>query len=393
MKNNQTAHQSIIEKINEASLKFLLPLSPEDVYKTIVHEAVNLVDASYGSIILQVDGELKRVYSSSELGSKTINRLNGNTQKAFATGKVIAVSIDETEKFHPELKKFGITSTMFVPLSYQGKAVGVLTINSKKKLDESAEETRILQLFGSMASLAIRKTQMYDETKQALEVRDLFISLASHELRTPLTSINGYIQLLYSRMGTQESSEGNWVRELYEESKRLTNLVQELLEINRIKQGQLQFILREIHFLEIVTKATQRSIFIHPERKIVLESNLKDSEGVVIGDAEKLLQVVTALLENAIKFSPNESEVKVVLSNKNNTITLQVTDQGLGIAREDMIHIFEGFYKGHDNHQEGMGVGLLLAKHIINYHHGSISVHSEIKKGTTVTVTLPQATL
>lgn len=387
------AKQSILEKINEAGLKFLLPLSPEDVYKTIVHEAVKLVGAAYGSIILEIDGELKRVYSSSELGTKTINRLNGNTQKAFSTGKVILASISETQKFHPELKKFGIKSTMFIPLSYQGKAVGVLTINSKKLIDDSAEETRILKLFGSMASLAIRKTHMYDEAKQALEVRDLFISLASHELRTPLTSINGYIQLLYSRMGSQESSEGNWVRALYEESKRLTNLVQELLEINRIKQGQLQFVLREIHFLEVVTRAVQRSIFIHPERKITFENKLKNTEGVVIGDAEKLLQVVTALLENAIKFSPKESEVKILVSNKNNSVILQVTDQGLGIAREDMIHIFEGFYKGQGNHQEGMGVGLLLAKHIINYHHGTISVHSEVKKGTTVTVTLPQISL
>lgn len=385
--------KTILEKINEAALKFLLPLTPEEAYKTIVHEAVKLVDAAYGSIILTVDGELKRVYSSSDLGAKTINRLHGNTQEAFDTGKVIIADIEETEKYHPELKKFGVLSTIFVPLSYQGKTVGVLTINAKKKIAETAQEIGVLQLYGSMASLAIRKTQMYDETKQALEVRDLFISLASHELRTPLTSINGYIQLLYSRMGKQESSEGNWVRELNEESKRLTNLVTELLEINRIKQGQLQFVLRETHFLEVVTKALQRSRFIHPDREITLEHSLDESEGVVIGDAEKLLQVVTALLENALKFSPKDATVSITIAQKNYTLTLQVTDQGLGIAREDMIHIFEGFYKGPDNHQEGMGVGLLLAKHIINYHHGTIGVHSEIKKGTTVTVTLPQISL
>src|SRR5690606_7915517 len=117
------------------------------------------------------------------------------------------------------------------------------------------KETDILKLFGSFASLAIKKNELYEETKNALEVRDMFISLASHELRTPLTSINGYIQLLHSRKDKLGHSESKWINELYEESKRLTNLVRELLEVNRIKQGQLQFILRETKFSDIVTSA------------------------------------------------------------------------------------------------------------------------------------------
>jgi len=382
---------SILEKINQAGLKFLLPLTPEETYKTIVHEAVKLIDAEYASIILFVDEELKRVYSSSEKAFKTTNRTNGNTKKAFTTRQVIVADIKETGKFHPELKTFGIRSTIFIPLAYQDKSIGVLTVNAKKKIDDSARDLQALKLVGSMATLAIRKAQTYDEAKRALEVRDMFISLASHELRTPLTSINGYIQLLNSRMGKQNTSEAEWVRELYNESKRLTNLIQELLEINRIKQGQLQFVLRESNFSKIVQQAIERCKQLYSDRKITLMSLLTDDQDVVIGDFDKLLQVVLALLENALKFSPADTKVEVKLSRKNQNILLQICDQGSGISREDMAKIFDGFYKAQEHHKEGMGVGLLLAKHIINYHKGSITVHSEVKKGTIVTVLLPAA--
>lgn len=384
---------SILEKINQVGLKFLLPLTPEDTYKTIVHEAVQLIDAEYASIILLVDGELKRVYSSSEKAFQTTNRTNGNTKSAFTSRQVIIADIKETGKFHPELKTFGIKSTIFIPLAYQDKSIGVLTVNAKKKVEESNRDLKALKLFGSMATLVIRKAQTYDEAKQALEVRDLFISLASHELRTPLTSINGYIQLLNSRMGKQNTSEAEWVRELYSESKRLTNLIQELLEINRIKQGQLHFILRESHFSEVVKQAIERCKLSYSERKIVFTCSLTDTQDLVIGDFDKLLQVVSALLENALKFSPSDTDVVVKLALKNQNLLLEITDKGSGISREDMAKIFDGFYKGSEHHKEGMGVGLLLAKHIINYHKGSISVHSEVKKGTTVTVSLPAVQL
>jgi K+-sensing histidine kinase KdpD len=299
---------------------------------------------------------------------------------------------DEIKKL-PRRKASGVHSVIFVPLSYKDLSEGVLILRSVKEKHFSQKEKSILELFGSFASLAIKKNELYDETKAALEVRDMFISLASHELRTPLTSINGYIQLLHSRMGKDDTSEAKWIRELYEESKRMTNLVQELLEINRIKQGQLQFVLREAQFSEIMQNAIRECQATSPERNIIFENKLDERSSMVVGDSDKLCQVVRALIENAIKFSPADSDITVSLTQQNQQLILRVSDKGSGIARENMAKIFDGFYKGSDNHQEGMGVGLLLAKHIIQYHKGSINVHSQVKKGTTVEVKLPQQKL
>jgi len=383
---------AILEKIHAAAMRFLISLSLEETYKIIVDEAISLVDAEYGSIILAENNEWKRVYASSQLANKITSRRKGNTYKAFNSNKVIIADITETGKFHPELKKQGVKSTIYIPLSYQDKPLGVLSINAKKKIEQSASELKALKLYGSMATIVIRKAQLYKETKDALETRDFFISLASHELRTPLTSINGYIQLLYSRMAQKDTVESKWVKELYDESKRMTNLIQELLEINRIKQGTLQFVLREVDLHDLSKKAIEKCQALHPKRKITLTSKVT-AKAMVIGDGEKLLQVIISILQNAIKFSPESSAVVVKLAKKQGDYFLQIIDKGSGIERKDIMKVFEGFYKGDKEATEGMGVGLMLAKHIIKYHHGTIEILSESKKGTVVQICLPVAEL
>src|SRR5260221_3851234 len=174
-----------LEKIYKAGLKFLDPLDPQQTYATIIEEAVKLVKADYGSIALQEDGEFKKVYSTSPVWFKSEVRKKANAYKVFTTGKPIILGASKTNKAHPELDEIGIKSSILIPLSYRKKAIGVLIVNSRKVQHFGENELEVLKLFGSQASLAIRKTQLYNETKQALETRDLFISMAAHELRTP----------------------------------------------------------------------------------------------------------------------------------------------------------------------------------------------------------------
>lgn len=339
---------AILEKIHAAAMRFLISLSFEETYKIIVDEAISLVDAEYGSIILAENNEWKRVYASSQLANKITSRRKGNTYKAFNSNKVIIADITETGKFHPELKKQGVKSTIYIPLSYQDKPLGVLSINAKKKIEQSASELKALKLYGSMATIVIRKAQLYKETKDALETRDFFISLASHELRTPLTSINGYIQLLYSRMAQKDTVESKWVKELYDESKRMTNLIQELLEINRIKQGTLQFVLREVDLHDLSKKAIEKCQALHPKRKITLTSKVT-AKAMVIGDGEKLLQVIISILQNAIKFSPESSALSMV-----RTILVVEDDKGLQKYLKELL-----LDNGYAVHTAGDGIAAL----------------------------------
>lgn len=384
--------QDILVKINEAALKFLEPLTPEETYATIVHEAIHLIKADYGSILLEQSGELNRVYGSHPLAYITKNRKKGNTYKSFKARKIITAHISEIGQHHPQIQEFGIKWTIFIPLHYENKSIGVLTLNSKRDIDFTTEEADVLKLYGSMATMAIRKTQLYTQTKKTLELRDFFIALAAHELKTPLTTINGYIGLLKNKLNkNHDTQEAKWSSELSKASSRLTKLVHELLALNSLKAGKIQYALTKCSMSTIIDDSIATVKQKNQEYEFINTNKLSNNEDGVIGDCEKLTQVIINLLENAAKFSLKNSKINVELSRSKDQISVSVIDEGKGIDKEEIPYIFDGFYKPDYNQEHGLGIGLFIAKKIIEDHNGSINIKSERKRGTIVQIKLPIA--
>lgn len=383
---------SILEKIYKSSLKLLDPLSPEETYRAIVKEAMTLVNAEYGSIILRQGDDNIRVYSSDPFFERIKVRKEGIVTSVYTENKFIINDVKKVAKIHPVVEKMGVKSIIYIPLAYKSESIGVLTLHSLNEEHFTAKESNILRLFGAMASLAIKKTQSYSETKKALEIRDMFMAMAAHELRTPLTSINGYIQLLHNRMSKLDTTEGKWIRELYDESKRMTNLVKELLEVNRIKSGQLQFVWQECHMTKVSEKALEFMRLNYPERKIVFSNKTDEVSDTIIGDEEKLAQVLGNILDNAAKYSKKDDEIILELTSKPQAVNVQIIDKGKGIAEKDLPYIFEG-HKGETSGEEGIGIGLFFVESVVRQHHGSINVKSKLKKGTTFELKLPKAKL
>jgi signal transduction histidine kinase len=386
---------NILERINKAALKFLVPLTPEKTYEIIAKEAVKLVEGSSDCGIYFRDRKTGKFYLVNRGYKPEVRKHHkkGLTYKAFKTGKSFILYKEDVLRIHPEVKNIENLSRIFVPLSYQNKSIGVLVIRSKQNIRFSKKELRIFDLFGSMASLAIRKTQLYDETKQALETRDLFISTAAHELRTPLTSINGYIKLLYDSLSDKRIPESKWSEHLLWESIRLTNLINEFLEINKIKTGKLQYDFKESSLKEIINRTLLNFNFVHKGRKVVLRDNLLVRKDKIIADFDKLIQVFTNILDNAAKFSPKEKEINVNISEEDDNFIIEIKDKGKGILKNDLSKLFTEFYRGKNAQHEGMGIGLYLAKHIIEQHKGSINIQSELNKGTSLIIKLPQLTV
>ncbi len=381
--------QSVLQKIQEAGLQFLVPLTLSQTYKIVTKEAVKLLPGDSGALFIMRAGKLTKVVSYPEKLTIASPRQRGSTYLAYAERKAVVVSAKTLNEIHPEFKKKQYQFAVHIPISYHTKRIGTLTVLTKKKRI-SQNELQALELFGSYASLAIHKAKLFGDIKEALSSRDLFISIAAHEFRTPLTSINGYIQLLHSRLAKEKTVEARWVQQLQKEGNRLTNLVKELLEINRIKTGTLQFSLKEESLVAIVKNAINAFGFSYPQRKITCKNFLSVKKDTVIADHNKLLQVVINILDNAAKFSSSKTEIQVAITEKNQNFIVTIQDYGTGIAKEDTFRIFQGFYKKIEQ-KEGMGVGLLLAKHIIAYHHGKIGIVSEPQKGTTIEIILPKA--
>lgn len=382
--------ESVLEKIHNSSMKYLEPLSPHRVYPLIVKEAIKLVNADHGSLLLEEKKVFKRVFTT--LPFNIGIRKKGNSYKAFKSKKAFYIhhlkSIKH-KKAYPLISKEGIKSIIYIPLLDKKESIGVLVLHSKKERYFSRKELKMLILYGSLASLAIRKSQLHEQTKKAVEVRDLFISLAAHELKTPLTTLNGYIQILNSKTKDQ-SRESKWIRNIYRESQRLTGLIQDLLEINRIKSGKFQFFLKECNLEDVVKQAIDNLRFNYPTRKTIFRANVLDLENKIVGDYDKLVQVFTNILENSAKFSKEDTLINVNLKQKDNYLLVEVEDKGKGIPKRDINKIFDGFYKGKNSNEEsGMGLGLFLGKSIIEELHGKIKVDSKLNEGTTVRIFLP----
>lgn len=380
-----------LEKISKFVLKLLAPLTAQETYSIIVKEAVKLVEGEYGHIIMRDGKQFKRVFTTSPMPDYSPVRQRANSFKAYTQKMVLVVPVAKAVKAHPELAELGIKRTILIPLSYKNQSLGVLIVASKNETVFNKHELTILRLFGSMSSLAIRKTQLYDETKVSLKDRDHFISMAAHEFRTPLTSVSGYVQLLYSKLANADTSESRWVEQLHQESQRLQNLVSELLEINRIRSGEFNYFLQVCNLRELLENVKKITRFFAPDREIIIEDRLQDLPANFIADHNKIIQVFTNLIENAVKYSSNKFPIRIILQFKDPDFVILIKDQGIGIPKKEFEKIFEGYKQGSGHHREGMGLGLFLVKNILTRLNGSIKVHSRVGIGTTMEIKLPKA--
>lgn len=388
-----TAARDYLKKISKFSLKLLAPLTTQKVYSLIVNEGVKLVDGEYGIIVMRRGNHFEKVYTNYPISYYSRTRQKAYAYQAYKSKQALIVPVSKTKKAHPELKTLGIRYTIHVPLSYKNQAIGVLIINSKSGEDINRSELVFLRLFGSMASLAIRKAQLHEETKNALELRDHFIAMAAHELRTPMTSVSGYIQLLYAKLANVNTTESKWIEQLLHESERLQNLINELLVISQIKTGKLHYFLKACNLREVMSIVMKIAKFSYPNREVIIEDKLNDLSDKVIADYDKLLQVFTNLVENAFKYSSDSSPVKIVLDFKSPDFVILVKDEGIGIPQEELKKIFEGYWQGSGHRKEGMGLGLFLVKDILTRLKGDIKVRSTVGRGTTMEVNLPKANI
>jgi len=366
-------------------LKFLVPLTPEQTYETIVHEAIRLAGGEHGSILIESDGKLKRVYSMHSILFRNEPEKGGIRYEVFISrqARVLdAKQIERVKEKHPNLKSLENRAAIILPLVYQDTSLGILSVIALHNENFKKRELEVLKIFSSFATLAIQRAQ-------ALQVRDLFISLAAHELRTPLTTINSYTQLLYKRLQGTNIPESGWVEELRWEVERLTHLVSDLLTTNAIQTGELQYRMQLSDLPEIIDRAINAASLSHPNHDFSIKKKLIRKETVFWGDPEKIFQVLTNVLNNAAKFSPTTEKIKATLNYVNGNFVVKIQDKGTGISKDDLPHIFDEFYKGKGNYRSGMGLGLFLAKSIIDKHKGGIKVTSKKDKGTTVAINLP----
>ncbi|MDQ3008695.1 MAG: GAF domain-containing sensor histidine kinase [bacterium] len=372
-----------------SAFKFMRPLTIEATYGLITTEVKRLLNADYVSIFLLQDDVLKRVYSTVPSESQVEPRKDGFTVKCYKSRKAFVVSAKEFRKQHPEFKDKKVQQIALIPLVHDDGAVGVLSCQLRDSQRFSHNKFQMLQLFGSLASLKIANNTLISDLKDALSTRDLFISMASHELKTPLTTISAYAQLINRNISQEKPVSSKWSETLVFATKRLEHLISELLQVSQIKTGKLRFDCKEISFNEeVLPRAVEDFKVAYPEHTLVTDTAACTDDSIM-ADTEKLLQVLTNLLNNAAKFSPSDKEILLICRNEGEMLHVEVRDQGPGISSEDLGSLFEEFYRAKNNPTNGMGLGLFISKKIMLEHSGEIYITSQFGQGTQVHFKLP----
>ena len=237
---------------------------------------------------------------------------------------------------------------------------------------------------------------LHDTTEQEKEERErrLFVSNVSHELRTPLTSVKSYLEAL-DEGALSEPVAPDFIKVSLDETNRMMRMVTDLLHLSRIDNATSHLDVELINFTAFITFILNRFDQIRgqdEEKKYELVRDYPITSVWIEIDTDKMTQVIDNILNNAIKYSPDGGKITVTMKTTDDQMILSISDQGLGIPKQDLPRIFDRFYRvdrARSRAQGGTGLGLAIAKEIIKQHEGFIWAKSEYGKGSTFTIVLP----
>lgn len=278
------------------------------------------------------------------------------------------------------------------------RATSELERRNRRLHAEAAEREELLEAERSARSEAesIQRllTEQNDRLRELDRMKDEFVSLVSHQLRTPLTSIRGYVELMLEHDHDLTPEQLRFLGVVDRNAHRLLDLVNDLLFLAQVDAGRLEIEHTEVDFAGLVRECVDTTRPIAASRGVTLESSV-DVVPPLAGDASRLAQVLDNLVMNAIKFTPAGGRVSVRLEATLESAVLTVEDTGLGMSPGDLEQVFERFYRSSRaiaNAVPGSGLGLPIAKAIVDRHGGRISIDSREDHGTTVRLELPLET-
>lgn len=316
------------------------------------------------------------------------------------------------------VNQIGMQSGMVLPLRARNRTLGTLVMGAVNSAHAySQNDLAFMQEFVSRAALALDNGRLYDDSLAAVRARDQFLAVASHELKTPLTVISGYAELLkrHLEVGLPKGSDNTQaltsldmdklvrqVANMQDASRRLTHLINDLLDINRLQTRSLELNLERFDLVELASQVVQNFVAREQSQHHSTQVNFRHAQREILGlwDRGRLEQVIVNLIDNAIKYSVGSAVVDVGLEVEHGEsvarfVELVVSDYGIGIPPDELAKVFDPFTRASnalEKHFTGLGLGLAITQQIVERHGGSISVSSPGPyQGSTFRVTLPLA--
>lgn len=306
--------------------------------------------------------------------------------------EALAASARDEEHLR-ELQAAGMRSLIFAPISVKGRVLGALSLSSAeggRRYDE--QDAVVVTELGRRVGAFIENATLFRRSQEAVQtaaaavqaaetagrLKDEFLATVSHELRTPLNAILGWSSVLKTRNDAASVAKG--VDVIFRNAKVQSKLIEDILDVSRIITGKLRLELGSVNLVNAVSEAIE---VVRPSavaRNITVHFARSSEPRVLVGDSERLAQVLWNLLSNAVKFSENGGRVEVKISQEGSQLGLSVSDDGRGIEADFLPYVFERFKQADGSTTRrygGLGLGLAIVRHIVELHGGRVSVHSD----------------
>lgn len=393
-------HQSSLENITPATYELLLRISTrlssthqlEDLLAMVMEAATQLTNTQKASILLvnRQTGLLHFAASThGEVPKEMVVPLDNSIAGwVVQNGQSVVVGdVQSDERFYGNVDKnmdYVTRSMIAVPMTTQTGVIGALEVlNKKDDSPYSEQDVALLEALASQSAVAITNAYLFDQSDLLAEVM--------HEIKTPLMALTSASELLM-RPDLPPPQQTAVIQMIRRETTRLSKMTKDFLDFARLESGREKLLHEPIHLTELLAdvvhiatqQAAERGITIHQE----ISPHLPTPDQL-IGDSDKIKQVMLNLISNAIKYNRENGRITITAQPQNEEVQLSVADTGQGITPEDMSHLFERFYRIPGSQAEGTGLGLSIAKKIVEEHNGRIDVTSTIGQGTTFTIYLP----
>jgi signal transduction histidine kinase/CHASE1-domain containing sensor protein/ActR/RegA family two-component response regulator len=329
----------------------------------------------------------------------------GPNSRAVRTGQVIITNdYMRATRGHPSVivgpdNGLRPESSLALPMAVMGRIIGTIEVQSYQPNAYRPEHATAMSMAANLTAVAIENVRLLKLERSAREaaeesnrLKDEFLATVSHELRTPLTAILGWARLLQDGALDNEVTE-QAIETIWRNAKAQAQIVDDILDVSRIITGNLYIDLHPIEVAPVVQNAINVVRPTADAKGIRIEAQIDNTPAMVSGDANRLQQVIWNLLSNAVKFTNSGGRVQVRVSQANAAVEISVTDTGQGIPREFMPYVFDRFSQADSTttrHHGGLGLGLAIARHLVEIHGGTIRAESRgERQGATFTITLP----
>jgi signal transduction histidine kinase len=398
-----------LERILKVSQILTSTLQLEPLLQTIAQAATELTESEAGSIML-VDKNTGELRFEAVSGSKReeIKHVTVPLEGSIAgwivrEGKPLLIAdVRQDPRFYTQVDEaidFETRSILGVPLQVRGQVIGVLeALNKTGDGIFTQDDIHTLSTLAAHATIAIENARLVTETQKAYEdlseldqLKSEFVAIVSHELQTPLTVILGYASFLKKEA---TGTAGEQLDAVLSSALRLRSLINDMVNLRHIETGEAELELERLSLNKLTTAITTEFASLAEAKKQNVGIKLAPQSPMVDADRQKLRLVLANLLSNAIKFTPDGGRIRVEVETKGNEAWVSVRDTGIGIPPREQERIFDRFYQVEPSltrHFEGMGLGMSIAKGMVELHGGRIWVESVVGMGSSFTFALPLA--